>query len=206
MKHDDISHLKCRVNSKYNSSSHFNESEDIIDKLMKYYYTKTLFEFEYCMIPTNIYQQREMIYRKNRELKLYNIKFVYHNVEQCYYDFSPRVNDKKIQEKVCGKGKKSYTVSLYRRINKYLYKPYQNGMNDTRSYWFNIDKTDIFYIIPKNVLLEQNKIEDNVIFHSWSQRPMICIYIDNDNIWYSKYNSRSDYSSINLDIISNIFV
>ena len=139
--YDNISKLKCKLNiskvSKYNK--YLTEPNDIIDKLMKYYYTTNLFELDYCLQPINIYQQREIIYIKNRELKLPNIKFEYPDIEQCYYDFI--INGKKIQEKVCGikKNRNSYQVFLYRNRGK---KSYKLGMNDF--YWFNINNTSIF--------------------------------------------------------------
>jgi hypothetical protein len=69
-------------------------------------------------------------------------------------------------------------------------------MNDF--YWIHMDGTDIFYIIPEKILLEKNKIEDNIIFKN---KPMFDIYIEKNNMWYSKY--KYNYTDINL--IYNIF-
>ena len=196
--YNDISQLKCKINiskkSKYNM--YISDNNNINDKLLQLYKSEKLFELEYCLIPINIYQQRELIYREKLESKLFNIKFEYPEIEQCYYDFI--INNYKIQEKVCSKriNRNTYTVGLYRSINKNIYKAYKKGMNDF--YWIHIDGTDIFYIIPEQILIENNKIEDNIIFKN---KPMFDIYIEKNNMWYSKY--KYNYTDINL--IYNIF-
>jgi hypothetical protein len=196
MRYEDIAHLKYKLNismkSKYNK--YLTNETNIIDKFNKYYETTKLFELEYCLKPTNIYQQREQIYRRTRELKLFNIKFEYPDIEQCYYDFT--INDKKIQEKVCGKciDRDAYTVSLY-RCNGISYK---KGMNEF--YWLHMDKTDIFYIIPETILIEQKKIEDTIQFKT---KPMFRIYINKEKMWYNKY--KYDYNKLDLNLIYNMF-
>lgn len=72
-------------------------------------------------------------------------------------------------------------------------------MNDF--YWFNIEKTDIFYILPEKILLDQNKIEDQIILKT---KPRFNIYINKNNMWYSKF--KYDYNNIDLNLIKNIFI
>lgn len=198
--YNDISHLKCKINiskkSKYNTflSNEFN----IVDKLLQLYKTVKLVEFENYLLPINIYQQRELTYREIRESKLFNIKFEYPDIEQCYYDFM--INNYRIQEKVCGKinDRNAYNVSLYRRINKNTFKAYKKGMNNF--YWFHIDETDIFYIIPEKILIENNKIEDDIIIKN---KPIFNIYINKNNMWYSKY--KYTYTDLDINMIYNLF-
>lgn len=81
--------LKLNISKKSKYNVHLTNELDIINKLMKYFLEEIikLFDLEYCKKPINIYQQREMNYRDYRESKIFNIKFEYPDVEQCYYDF-----------------------------------------------------------------------------------------------------------------------
>ncbi len=129
---------------------------------------------------------------------MFNIKFEYPDIEQCYYDFM--INNYRIQEKVCGKinDRNAYNVSLYRRINKNTFKAYKKGMNNF--YWFHINETDIFYIIPEKILIENNKIEDDIIIKN---KPIFNIYINKNNMWYSKY--KYTYTDLDINLIYNLF-
>jgi hypothetical protein len=194
--YEDIEHLKNKLNiskkSKYNI--YLTDPDNIVNKFIKYYENTKLFELDDCLKPINIYQQREISYKEKRELNLFNIKFQYPDIEQCYYDFL--INDKKIQEKVCGKrsDRNAYVLLLYRSGCK----NYKKGMNDF--YWLHIDKTDIFYIIPEYILIEKNKIEDN---EKIKTKSMINIYINKENMWYNKY--KYNYNNLDINYINKLF-
>ena len=56
-----------------------------------------------------------------------------------------------------------------------------------------MDSNIIFYIIPEKILLDKNKIEDNITFKN---KQVFDIYIEKNNMWYSNY--KYNYNDINL--------
>jgi hypothetical protein len=72
--------------------------KDIVNKLLELYNNTSKYNFDVINTPTNIYQQREQLFRKYREEIINFIKFDYDEMEATVYDF--KINNFKIQEKV----------------------------------------------------------------------------------------------------------
>lgn len=137
---------------------------------------------EYFNIPINIYQQREYEYRKIREESLKFINFIIPLVDGQVYDFL--INNKKVQEKVCGirKGRNQYLCQLSknttRENNKRKHINYELGDNDF--YWINLPDKNTFYIFPEKILYDMNKIDMNNL-------ATLTIPYNDTNLWCNKY-------------------
>lgn len=112
-----------------------------------------------------------------------NVKLEYPEIEGTIYDL--KINNYKVQDKIYGiVDKINYRIYIQRQSNK-KYIPYNKG--DNHFYWLWLDKSDYFFIIPENILIEQNiiKTPDDDI----NKKYITHIYIkpnENDKIkyWY----------------------
>ena len=193
MKNDDIK-TKNRINignkSKYNK--YLVNLTDLNTSLLQLYNLGLLDTKENFNIPTQIYQKRELDYSKLRESKLDFIKFEKPIIDMMVYDFL--IDNKKIQEKVCGieKDKKMYICHLVKNI-KNTKNNYELGDNDF--YWINIPDKNSFYIFPEKILYDKNKIGQN-------KRVRLLIPFNNNKHWTYLY--RFEYNKPNKDGIMKI--
>ena len=139
----------------------------LINKLNELYIKTSKFNFDIINTPSNIYQQREQIFRKYREEKIKFINFCYDEMEGTVYDF--KINNLKIQEKVTTINKKTNTCLFQLCKNKGKINKKQNqiqyDIGDNDFYWINCDDKQFFFIIPEKILIDKgyigNKIENN---------------------------------------------
>lgn len=159
-------------------------TEEILQKLNEYYKTTRLFSSDDVLIPQSIYQKREHEYRIKREKMFPEITFEYPTIEGQKYDFI--VNGYKFQEKVAGKrtGREEYYVSHMYSPNrtKKKYNTYKKG--DCDFYWIWLDKTDRFFVIPEDAMIEHNIVETE------RERPTLHIH---ENSWVRKFESGSHF-------------
>jgi len=110
--------------------------------------------------PTNIYQQREQLFKNFREETINFIDFKYDEMEGTVYDF--KINGYKIQDKI---------AKLCEKQNRYIFQLCKNkgtiegkrnqcqyDINDNDFYWLNCDNKQHFFVIPENVLIEKGYI------------------------------------------------
>ena len=141
--------------------------ECLINKLNELYIQTSKFNFDIINTPTNIYQQREQIFRKYREEKINFIKFQYDEMEATVYDF--KIGNLKIQEKVTIINKITNECLFILCKNKGQINKKQNliqyDIRDNDFYWLNCDNKQIFFVIPEKILIDKgyigNKIENN---------------------------------------------
>ena len=147
--------------SKYDCYS-VNENT-IIHKLNELYNITTKFNFDIINTPTNIYQQREQIFRKYREDIINFIKFDYDEMEATVYDF--KINNLKIQEKVVtiNKINGECIICLCKNKGKINKKPnqIQYDIGDNDFYWINCDNKETFFVIPEQNLISKNIVGNN---------------------------------------------
>jgi hypothetical protein len=136
----------------------------ICEQLKKLYVLTTKFAFDHLNLPTNIYQKRELEFRKFRESKIDFIDFHYDNMEGSVYDF--KIFGLKIQEKVtkCSNGKDKYSFNLCKNNGKTndgkrLRIQYDLGDNDY--YWLNCDSKTFFFVVPEIILFDKYIIGNN---------------------------------------------
>jgi hypothetical protein len=128
----------------------------IVSKLNELYNTSNKFSFENLNLPSNIYQQREQVFRKYREDKIDFINFDYYGMEATVYDF--KIGSLKVQEKVTQKCDKEnrYKFCICKNNgivnNKSNHIQYDIGDNDF--YWLNCEDKKTFFVIPENYLVE----------------------------------------------------
>ena len=151
--------------SKYNI---YNVNEFILfDKLNELYDKTNKFEFDKLNTPTNIYQQREQVFKKFRQEIINFIDFKYDEMEATVYDF--KIGNYKVQEKVSKLSDKynRYIFCLCKNngiINKKR-NPIQYDIGDNDFYWLNCDNKQTFFVIPEKILIDKgfigNKSENN---------------------------------------------
>jgi hypothetical protein len=158
-----------KISIGYNKSKYdcYNINEkDIVNKLNELYNITTKFNFDIINTPTNIYQQREQLFRKYREEIINFIKFDYDEMEATVYDF--KINNLKIQEKVCKNYDKENRHIFFLCKNNGLNNKVQYDINDNDFYWLNCDNKETFFVIPEKKLIEKgfigNKTESNKQF------------------------------------------
>jgi len=139
--------------SKYNIYEIFEKS--IENSIKNYYNILKKFTFDKLNNPINVYQQRELEYRKHREIKIDFLNFNYDEMEGTVYDF--KIDELKIQEKI---GCKLKTEQIHFGICKSCYtkKHVQYNIGDNNIYWLNIDDKKHFYVIPESILVEKGFI------------------------------------------------
>jgi hypothetical protein len=176
---------------------------DLATSLLSIYNTECTKNLDIINIPTSKYQIREQEYRRKREQNLHFLKFEYPDLEGQAFDFM--VNGFKVQEKVMSSRKKNGKIvpNRYRVWVTRCGKPYVIG--DNAYYWFHIENTDIFYVIP-----EAEMIRKNIVVQDLNIKNQQNIIIDTSSIdeWYVKY--KFDYTSLNEDritkLLNNCFV
>lgn len=122
-----------------------------INSSFTYWYNRQIYNttFEEGNMPQSICAQLEYKFVKHRKSKINFLNFIDSEIDGLVYDF--KINDLKIQEKVCTDSDNKKIVSLYKSngtINKKRqYQSYYEHDNDF--YWFNDKNKKTFYVIPE---------------------------------------------------------
>ncbi len=116
-----------------------------------------------CMLPVSDLQQREQEYAKKRENTIDFLQFNKMNIQNTPTDFI--VNNKKVQEKVCGYDKSHNSLVAHLASNNgktntgaRQFRTYQIGENDY--YWFNSSIDNRFWIVPEKILYDKGYISE----------------------------------------------
>lgn len=194
--------LNISLKSKYNKYLVQN-NEDInkyIDKYCDRYQNNKLEELNkpQCQL-----QQREQDYVKKRETYVDCIKYEYPDVQNTSTDFI--VNNKKIQEKVCGLYKYNNRKDKYivwfasnngtnNKVRKY--RTYYIGENDY--YWLHSSIDDRFWIIPEMILYEKGFIANK---NEIKSKKTMNLFTNNE--WLKEYEH--NYNNYNKSDIIKLF-
>lgn len=95
----NIRTLNISINSKYNKYL-VKDNSLLYDEIAKHYNKYSNENIEYYKIPLSNLQKREQEYRKKREKVISFLNFTYPEIQNSVTDFM--INNKKIQEKICG--------------------------------------------------------------------------------------------------------
>lgn len=135
---------------------------NMLSSLNDLYNTTSHFLFDVLNTPINIYQQRELMFRKYREEKILFLNFEYEEMEGTVYDF--KINHLNVQEKVASiHNNVSYVFNLCKnngKINNKRVKT-QYDIGDNQLYWLNCDNKKHFYVIPEQILIDKGFIGNN---------------------------------------------
>jgi 7-cyano-7-deazaguanine synthase in queuosine biosynthesis len=163
---ENIIQNQKKISIGYNKSKYdcYNVNEkDIVNKLKELYNITTKFNFDIINTPTNIYQQREQLFRNYREEIINFIKFDYDEMEATVYDF--KIKNLKIQEKVISINKINNECIIQLCKNKGTINKKQNqiqyDIGDNNFYWLNCDNKITFFVIPEKKLIEKGFIGNN---------------------------------------------
>lgn len=153
---DDLSSLRIGLTNKSKYNKYLTTEETIVPIIKNHYSITQHFNKEVAVEPQSIDQKTEYKYRLLREQKLNFINFTSPQMNNMVYDFL--IGNKKFQEKVVSKrlDKNGFSVGLFRRIGNNNYGYYKLGDNDF--YWIWCNGTNIFYVIPENIMLENDLI------------------------------------------------
>jgi hypothetical protein len=159
-----VTHIKTTLTIGNKSKYSKFKVENNIENILENYYNNILkFGFIDLDTPISINVKTEYEYRKIREEKIKFLSFINNEMEGLVYDF--KIGDKTIQEKVGGhlhKNINSYKFCLTKmngRLNgKKKRQSYNKG--DCDIYWLNCKNSNLFYVIPENILIEKNYIEN----------------------------------------------
>lgn len=185
----EVMHIKNKLNIGQTSCSKYFKYEvnedSLINTFNDYYQKMKLFTCKECMIPPNILQQKELIFKQRREEAFTFLKFERPRYNQSFYDFV--VNGVRVQEKVATlrkDRKNTYVIFLYRSLSNngrnMKYQPYKQGMNSY--YWIHIPETNIFYVIPDAELCQRGYIETCTKLNT--TRPVLSIRPSDQVMWY----------------------
>ena len=144
--------------SKYNIYKVNND--ELINKLHNFYINTTKFEYDILNTPTNIYQQREQVFKFFRKKTINFIDFNYDEMEGTVYDF--KINGYKIQDKtakLCEKRNRSvFQLCKNKGTTEGNRNQVQYDVNDNDFYWLNCDNKQHFFVIPEKILIEKGFI------------------------------------------------
>ena len=155
-------------------------------------------------IPENLHCKIEQEYVTKRENALKSITFIKPERNQLVYDFM--IGDKKFQEKTVNFNPKRksniFNFKLQKRngVDNYCSKYINYDISDNNFYWLNIKNTDIFYVIPSDILYDNGylKIGDDIK----DRKSNLRIDITNIEAWYSVY--KFNYISVDEIRLHNL--
>jgi hypothetical protein len=204
--YDIIKHIKgCKINIGSGTKSSYNKYkvllEDVCKKFNELYKITNLCESKITMIPKQLYQQRELIYRKKMMNFMSFLNFEKPKYDQCFYDIL--INGFKVQEKVASKRfntKNTYNCAIFRSSTTNNYQTYKLGQN--KFYWIHIPDTEIYYIFLENDLCDHRYIESEII-KCKTNRPQLCISL-NSKSWYNEY--KYSYDNIDIEKMKRLFM
>jgi len=173
------------------------KKDNLVKKMLECYNSLEKDTLENIQIPISEHVKKEHKYRIIRQTKLYNIKFENPKINQSHFDFI--INGFKVQEKVCYKLKNTnYFKSSLHKTRQKKDVPYSKDDNDF--YWFNLQDSGTFYLIPESKMIEKkfiSYVEQNIIGKTK-------ISFGKKSKWLDEFKFHYDEENIN-EIISNIF-
>ncbi len=188
--------MRINISHKSKYNKYLIDNDKIFDIINKYIPHIVLDTSSSLMTPVTNTQQFEYQYVIKRENYINFISYSYPEIQGTCVDFI--VNEFKVQEKVSGyiREKDSITTSLMKNNGKKNGKrnfiPYEKGDNDF--YWIHSSIDDRFWIIPENVLINKEYI-NNKIREVKKHLRFKCNYSKNSN-WLKEY----EYNYTNIDI------
>jgi len=152
-----ISKINEKSKSKYDKFEV--TSNNLVEKFSELYKSQKLISKKEALTPFYDSACKEVKYRLIREEKIDYLNFEYPEIQLQNYDFT--INKKKVQEKILtilkkGRGLKA---SLCKCLGRYDKCPYEK--NDNEFYWFHIQDSQQFYIIPQEVLINNGYIKSD---------------------------------------------
>ena len=177
--------------------------DNIIEETTKYYNLLQKFTEKDCNIIKHKFLLREYeFYKKREELNL-ELNFEYPEIEGTVYDL--KINNFKVQDKVYGIiDNTNYNIYIQKLVRgKHL--SYDKGDNDF--YWLWLDKSNYFFVIPEDILIDKNiiKTPNDDKDKKYESHIYIKPHInDKEKLWYNNYK----YDITDKDIkekICNIF-
>lgn len=138
--------------------------ENLVAKFKELYKTQKLITKKKALTPSNKSACKEIEYRIIREEKIDYLSFEYPDVQCQNYDFI--INDFKVQEKllVFENKNKGLTANLSKTLGKNINKSSKKGPyeeNDNDFYWFHVQDSPKFYILPQRVLIDDGYIKSD---------------------------------------------
>jgi len=162
------------------------KKEDLSVKMLNFYKSSKKYTEKEVNIPGTPESLMEYEYALKRKTAIPSLTFEEPERNQLPHDFI--VNNKKVQEK---------TNNVY-RPNKYTFKLQKgNGfidkvrkyinyeLCDNEFYWLNLYKTDIFFVIPSNVLFERGFLQTKGMCKN--RKCNLIIDSTNKKEWYNEY-------------------
>jgi hypothetical protein len=182
--------------SKYDNFEVMNNN--LCNILNNYYKCINLFSFNEIDIPISPYQKLEYEFRKYRESKFPELKYIYPNKQSLVYDFI--INDYKIQEKIgtkC-KNKNGVVFTLHKNNGrcdgKKNFISYTFGNNDY--YWLHFPDKLLFFIIPEKALLD-----NGYLLNDTNKTAKKTLYVGLNNIQKNIFYKYLYNYNINEDLI-----
>ena len=167
--------------------------DNLVD-MFNYWYNKNIYNitFEKGNTPQSKNAQLEYEYVKLREDTIKFINFTSNTMDGLVYDF--KINDLKIQEKVCTPKRNSYFVSIKKNggfrdgeKRKQMHIPYHSG--DNNFYWFNLQDRNTFYVVPEIELINRGFITTS------DSKGKKYLQFSTNNYWLNSY--KFYYGTIN---------
>jgi hypothetical protein len=161
----EIKELKCISIATKTKISKYNKYEinlkNITEKINEYYNTQIKFTKDILNTPIGDTQKQELHFKKCREQKIDFIVFKNNDREGRVYDFM--IENKKVQEKVGTIRHKNINSNDFHlsknggRLNgKNTHMCYEK--EDNHLYWLHCKSTNKFYVIPREILIENGYI------------------------------------------------
>jgi hypothetical protein len=135
---------------------------NLIEKFKELYKSQKLITKKEAMTPSNKSACKEIEYRLIREEKIDYLSFEYPEIQCQNYDFI--INNLKVQEKVLfsDDGQKGLTANLAKTLGKKINKTFKKGpyeQDDNDFYWYHVQDSSKFYILPQQVLIDDGYIK-----------------------------------------------
>lgn len=155
---------KANENSKSKYDKFEVKKENLVTTFQELYKSQKLITKKDAMSPFYNSASKELEYRLIREEKMKYLDFEYPEIQCQNYDFI--INGFKVQEKVLfsDNGQKGLTANLVKTLGKNINKickkgPYEE--NDNNFYWFHVQNSPKFYILPQQVLIDDGYIKSD---------------------------------------------
>lgn len=177
--------------------------DNIIEETMKYYNLLQKFTEKDCNIIKHKHSLREYEFYKKREGLNLEVNFEYPEIEGTVYDL--KINNYKIQDKIYSTVENNKYRIYIQKLIRGKHISYDKGDNDF--YWLWLNKSDYFFVIPENILIEHNFIKTPDDDKDKKYQPFLYIKPnenDKEKYWYNNY--KYDITDKNIKTkICNIF-
>jgi len=200
----NVKRINIGISKKHQYIDNELKKDELADTLFTYYQTSKKFKNSEINIASSNACKIEQEYITKRENALKSITFIKPERNQLAYDFM--IGDKKFQEKTVNFNPKRksniFNFKLQKRngVDNYCSKYINYDISDNNFYWLNIKNTDIFYVIPSDILYANGylKIGDDIK----DRKSNLRIDITNTEVWYSIY--KFNYTSVDEIRLHNL--